>query len=168
VILAHVDAGKTTLTEQLLFHSGAIQTPGSVDKGSTTSDNLALEKQRGITIQNISVGFDWKKTRINLIDTPGHVNFSAEVDRAVSVLENYLEENLSSLSGLDEKIPESNGDPNNHDYVGPKLTGELKIVKQTMSGNKIVEKKGKVPGDRKYRCIIVHMRGEKEVFTYSD
>ena len=89
-ILAHVDAGKTTLTEQLLFHSGAIQTPGSVDKGSTISDNLALEKQRGITIQNTSVGFDWKKTRINLIDTPGHVDFAAEVDRAVSVLDGVV------------------------------------------------------------------------------
>ena len=86
-ILAHVDAGKTTLTEQLLFHSGAIQAPGSVDKGSTTSDNLTLEKQRGITIQNTSVGFDWGQTRINLIDTPGHMDFSAEVDRAISVLD---------------------------------------------------------------------------------
>ncbi len=85
-----MDAGKTTLTEQLLFHSGAIQTPGSVDKGSTTSDSLALEKQRGITIQNTSVGFDWKGTRINLIDTPGHVDFSAEVDRAVSVLDGVV------------------------------------------------------------------------------
>ena len=86
-ILAHVDAGKTTLTEQLLFHSGAIQTLGNVDKGSTISDSLALEKQRGITIQNTSVGFDWGQTRINLIDTPGHMDFSAEVDRAISVLD---------------------------------------------------------------------------------
>jgi ribosomal protection tetracycline resistance protein len=89
-IVAHVDAGKTTLTEQLLFQSGAIKQPGSVDKGSTISDNLALEKQRGITIQNTCVGFDWFDTKINFIDTPGHIDFSAEVDRAMSVLDGVV------------------------------------------------------------------------------
>ena len=89
-IVAHVDAGKTTLTEQLLFQSGAIKQPGSVDKGSTISDNLALEKQRGITIQNTCVSFNWFDTKINLIDTPGHIDFSAEVDRAMSVLDGVV------------------------------------------------------------------------------
>ena len=89
-IVAHVDAGKTTLTELLLFQSGAIKQPGSVDKGSTISDNLGLEKQRGITIQNTCVGFNWFDTKINLIDTPGHIDFSAEVDRAMSVLDGVV------------------------------------------------------------------------------
>ncbi|SMC98035.1 ribosomal protection tetracycline resistance protein [Desulfocicer vacuolatum DSM 3385] len=89
-IVAHVDAGKTTLTEQLLFQSGAIKKPGSVDKGSTITDNLDLEKQRGITIQNSCVSFHWKNTKINLIDTPGHIDFSAEVDRAMSVLDGVV------------------------------------------------------------------------------
>ena len=89
-IVAHVDAGKTTLTEQLLFQSGAIKKPGSVDKGSTITDNLALEKQRGITIQNSCVSFHWNDTKINLIDTPGHIDFSAEVDRAMSVLDGVV------------------------------------------------------------------------------
>jgi len=89
-IVAHVDAGKTTLTEQLLFKSGAIKQPGNVDKGSTISDNLALEKERGITIQNTCVSFNWNGTKINLIDTPGHIDFSAEVDRAMSVLDGVV------------------------------------------------------------------------------
>jgi len=89
-IVAHVDAGKTTLTEQLLFQSGAIKKPGSVDKGSTITDNLALEKQRGITIQNSCVSLHWNGTKINLIDTPGHIDFSAEVDRAMSVLDGVV------------------------------------------------------------------------------
>jgi len=74
-IVAHVDAGKTTLTEQLLFQSGAIKKPGNVDKGSTITDNLALEKQRGITIQNSCVSFNWNHTKINLIDTPATLIF---------------------------------------------------------------------------------------------
>lgn len=89
-IVAHVDAGKTTLTEQLLFQSGAIKKLGSVNKGTTISDNLSLERQRGITIQSSSVAFEWGSTKVNLIDTPGHIDFSAEVDRAMSVLDGVV------------------------------------------------------------------------------
>lgn len=86
-IVAHVDAGKTSLTEQLLFQSGATNKLGNVDKGTCVTDNLELEKQRGISIQNTCVSYIWKNTRINIIDTPGHVDFSAEVDRAISILD---------------------------------------------------------------------------------
>ncbi|MBL4746034.1 MAG: TetM/TetW/TetO/TetS family tetracycline resistance ribosomal protection protein [Flavobacteriaceae bacterium] len=86
-IIAHVNAGKTTLTEQLLYHSGAIHQLGNVDKGSTTTDNLELEKERGITIQNTCVSFEWKGLKINIIDTPGHADFSDEVDKALHVLD---------------------------------------------------------------------------------
>ncbi|MGB0929304.1 MAG: GTP-binding protein [Chitinophagales bacterium] len=86
-ILAHVDAGKTSLTECLLYTSGTTKNRGSVDKGSAITDGLALEKSRGISIKTATVDFTWKDTHINLVDTPGHIDFSAEVDRALSVLD---------------------------------------------------------------------------------
>lgn len=74
-VLAHVDAGKTTLTESLLYNSGAITELGSVDRGTTKTDNTLLERQRGITIQTAITSFQWKNTKINIIDTPGHMDF---------------------------------------------------------------------------------------------
>src|SRR5881392_921319 len=86
-ILAHVDAGKTTLTERLLYAVGAIDAVGSVDDGTTQTDSLALEQQRGITIKSAVVSFAIDDVTVNLIDTPGHPDFIAEVERALSVLD---------------------------------------------------------------------------------
>src|SRR4051812_22158699 len=86
-ILAHVDAGKTTLTERLLYAAGVIDAPGRVDDGSTQTDFLALERQRGITIKAAVVSFTIDDVAINLIDTPGHPDFIAEVERVLSVLD---------------------------------------------------------------------------------
>jgi len=86
-ILAHVDAGKTSLTECLLHQAGATKAQGSVDKGSAITDGLALEKSRGISIKAASVNFSWKETQFQLVDTPGHIDFAAEVDRALSILD---------------------------------------------------------------------------------
>jgi ribosomal protection tetracycline resistance protein len=86
-ILAHVDAGKTTLTERLLFAAGVIDELGSVDAGTTQTDSLALEQQRGITIKSAVVSFAVDDVTINLIDTPGHPDFIAEVERVLSVLD---------------------------------------------------------------------------------
>jgi ribosomal protection tetracycline resistance protein len=86
-IVAHVDAGKTTLTERLLFAAGIIDEIGSVDEGSTQTDSLALERQRGITIKSAVVSFVIDGVTINLIDTPGHPDFIAEVERVLSVLD---------------------------------------------------------------------------------
>jgi ribosomal protection tetracycline resistance protein len=86
-ILAHVDAGKTTLTERLLYAAGVIDEPGSVDKGTTQTDSLALEQQRGITIKSAVVSFAIDDVTVNLIDTPGHPDFIAEVERSLRVLD---------------------------------------------------------------------------------
>ncbi|NBE96200.1 TetM/TetW/TetO/TetS family tetracycline resistance ribosomal protection protein [Nonomuraea sp. KC401] len=86
-ILAHVDAGKTSLTERLLHAAGVIDEPGRVDQGNTQTDSLALERQRGITIKSAVVSFAVGGTTVNLIDTPGHPDFIAEVERVLSVLD---------------------------------------------------------------------------------
>jgi ribosomal protection tetracycline resistance protein len=86
-ILAHVDAGKTSLTERLLYAAGVIDEIGSVDDGSTQTDTLALERQRGITIKSAVVSFVVGGVRVNLIDTPGHPDFIAEVERVLNVLD---------------------------------------------------------------------------------
>jgi ribosomal protection tetracycline resistance protein len=86
-ILAHVDAGKTTLTERLLYAAGVIDQIGSVDAGTTQTDSLALERQRGITIKSAVASFPLGDVTVNLIDTPGHPDFIAEVERVLSVLD---------------------------------------------------------------------------------
>jgi len=86
-ILAHVDAGKTSLTERLLHSAGVIDEIGSVDAGSTQTDSLALERQRGITIKSAVVSFVVGDVTVNLIDTPGHPDFIAEVERVLGVLD---------------------------------------------------------------------------------
>ena len=86
-ILAHVDAGKTSLTERLLHAAGVIDELGSVDDGSTQTDSLALERRRGITIKSAVVSFVVGDVAVNLIDTPGHPDFIAEVERVLGVLD---------------------------------------------------------------------------------
>src|SRR5215472_389232 len=86
-ILAHVDAGKTSLTERLLFEAGVIDAVGSVDAGTTQTDTLALERARGITIRSAVVSFAVGETTVNLIDTPGHPDFIAEVERVLALLD---------------------------------------------------------------------------------
>jgi ribosomal protection tetracycline resistance protein len=86
-VLAHVDAGKTSLTEQILYRAGVIAAPGSVDKGTAQTDTLELERQRGISIKSAVTSFRIGNLTVNLIDTPGHSDFIAEVERVVGVLD---------------------------------------------------------------------------------
>jgi ribosomal protection tetracycline resistance protein len=103
-VLAHVDAGKTTLTERLLYAAGVIDEIGSVDKGTTQTDSLALEQQRGITIKSAVVSFAIDDVTVNLIDTPGHPDFIAEVERVLSVLDGAVLV-VSAVEGVQAQTP---------------------------------------------------------------
>ncbi len=98
-ILAHVDAGKTSLAERILFETGAIRAVGSVDKGTTQTDSLELERARGITIKSAVVSFQLNALKVNLIDTPGHGDFIAEVERSLRVLDGVVLV-VSSVEGV--------------------------------------------------------------------
>jgi ribosomal protection tetracycline resistance protein len=98
-IVAHVDAGKTSLTERLLHHAGVIDRPGSVDRGDTTTDTLALERERGITIRASVASFPAGGITVNVLDTPGHPDFIAEVDRSLAVLDGAVLV-LSAVEGV--------------------------------------------------------------------
>ncbi|MFZ5966499.1 MAG: tetracycline resistance ribosomal protection protein [Bacillota bacterium] len=89
-IVAHVDAGKTTTTENLLYYSGIIKEVGRVDSGNTQTDSMELERKRGITIKASAISFTWNDIKVNLIDTPGHVDFISEVERSLSVLDGAI------------------------------------------------------------------------------
>jgi len=98
-ILAHVDAGKTSLTERILFETGVIPSVGSVDKGTTQTDTMELERARGITIKSAVVSFQLNDLKVNLIDTPGHGDFIAEVERSLRVLDGVVLV-VSSVEGV--------------------------------------------------------------------
>src|SRR5512136_565747 len=86
-IIAHIDAGKTTTTERVLFYTGKTHRIGSVDDGTTVTDWMAQERERGITIVSAAITAEWRDYKINIIDTPGHIDFTAEVQRCLRVLD---------------------------------------------------------------------------------
>ncbi|XP_011864002.1 PREDICTED: ribosome-releasing factor 2, mitochondrial [Vollenhovia emeryi] len=89
-ILAHIDAGKTTTTERMLYYSGLIRNMGEVHHGNTVTDYMEQERQRGITITSAAVTFNWKDYRFNLIDTPGHIDFTMEVEQTLQILDGAI------------------------------------------------------------------------------
>ncbi|MEA1876016.1 MAG: translation factor GTPase family protein [Bacteroidota bacterium] len=102
-IVAHVDAGKTTITENFLFLGGTIRQKGSVDNGSAVTDSLPIEKERGISVRSASNSFIWQEHQINIVDTPGHADFFGEVDRVLGVLDGVILV-ISAVEGLQASV----------------------------------------------------------------
>ncbi|MEE3922738.1 GTP-binding protein [Micromonospora sp. BRA006-A] len=107
-IVAHVDAGKTSLTERLLYEAGAVAEPGSVDAGTTRTDSMELERRRGITIRAAVTSITIGDLSINLLDTPGHPDFIAEVERSLAVLDAAVLV-VSSVEGVSRRQSPSGG-----------------------------------------------------------
>src|SRR4030042_2848167 len=99
-IIAHIDAGKTTPTERILFYTGKIHRMGEVDEGAATMDWMTQEQERGITITSAATTCFWRDHMINIIDTPGHVDFTIEVERSLRVLDGAVAL-FCSVGGVD-------------------------------------------------------------------
>ena len=146
-IIAHIDAGKTTVTERMLYYSGASHRMGDVDKGTTVTDFDAEEQQRGITIRAAAVTFPWRDGTINLIDTPGHVDFTAEVERSLRVLDGGVvvfsaREGVEAQSETVWRQADKYGVPriafiNKMDREGADFDGTFNEIRQRLESNPV-------------------------------
>ena len=146
-VIAHIDAGKTTVTERMLFYSGAKHRVGEVDKGTTTTDVDPEEQERGITIYSACVTFPWQDVIINLIDTPGHVDFTAEVERSLRVLDGGVvvfsaREGVEAQSETVWRQADKYGVPrlafiNKLDREGADFEGTLAEIKKRLEANPV-------------------------------
>ncbi|HPO59156.1 MAG TPA: GTP-binding protein, partial [Anaerolineaceae bacterium] len=146
-IIAHIDAGKTTTTERILYYTGRTYRIGSVDEGTTVTDWMEQERERGITIVSAAVTAEWKGYQINVIDTPGHIDFTAEVQRSLRVLDGGVV-GFDAVQGVE---PQSEtvwrqADRyqvpricfvNKMDRVGASYTRTLETIRQRLGANPI-------------------------------
>lgn len=146
-IIAHIDAGKTTTTERILFYTGKTHRIGSVDDGTTVTDWMVQERERGITIVSAAVSAEWKSFQINIIDTPGHIDFTAEVQRSLRVLDGGIVV-FDAVQGVE---PQSEtvwrqadrfGVPricfvNKMDRVGASFSRTIDMIKERLGANPI-------------------------------
>jgi len=162
-ILAHVDAGKTTLTEQLLYQSGATRAPGSVDDGTAQTDFMQVERERGISVQSSVASLEWNGVRLNLIDTPGHVDFAAEVERSLSVLDGAVLV-VSAVEGIQsqtellwEALRQTSTPPviflNKLDRTGSDASGVLRSLREKFGAPFLLCSKISGEGSRECRAV---------------
>jgi elongation factor G len=143
-VIAHIDAGKTTTTEHLLYYAGATHRLGEVDAGNTTTDYDQEEQERGITIYSACIPFRWRDCTINLIDTPGHVDFTAEVERALRVLDGCVvvfdaQKGVEAQSETVWRQADKYAVPrlvfvNKMDIVGANFEATLEAIRQRLDG----------------------------------
>jgi elongation factor G len=143
-IIAHIDAGKTTTTEHILYYAGAIHRLGGVDEGNTTTDYDEEEQERGITIYSACVPFTWRDCTVNLIDTPGHVDFTAEVERSLRVLDGCVvvfdaQKGVEAQSETVWRQADKYGVPrlvfvNKMDVVGANFANALDEIRERLEG----------------------------------
>ncbi|XP_049851722.1 LOW QUALITY PROTEIN: elongation factor G-like [Schistocerca gregaria] len=162
-IIAHVDAGKTTTSERMLFYSGESSFLGDVDKGDTMLDYLKIERERGITVNAAVITFLWKNHLINLVDTPGHVDFTAEVERSLKVLDGAVAifDAVAGVQAQTETVwrqASRQGIPriaylNKMDREGATLERCLESMKEKLDVNPIVLQKS-VGHSKNFRAIV--------------
>jgi len=179
-IIAHIDAGKTTVTERMLHYSGATHRMGDVDKGTTETDFDEEEQQRGITIYSACVTFDWNKAHVNLIDTPGHVDFTAEVERCLRVLDGGVvvfsaREGVEAQSETVWRQANKYGVPriafiNKMDREGADFEGTLKEMRNRLEANplpiQIPVGQGPPHQENAFRGIVDLI--EQQMLTFAD
>src|ERR1700732_699378 len=146
-IIAHIDAGKTTTTDHVLYYAGAKHKLGEVDKGTATTDYNVEEQERGITIYSACIPFRWRDCTINLIDTPGHVDFTAEVERSLRVLDGAVvvfdaQKGVEAQSETVWRQADKYQVPrmvfvNKMDVVGANFANVLDEVKERLEGNPV-------------------------------
>jgi elongation factor G len=146
-IMAHIDAGKTTTTERILYYTGKVYRIGEVDEGSATMDWMIQEQERGITITSAATTFTWRDFVINLIDTPGHVDFTAEVERCLRVLDGAIAV-FDAVAGVepqsetvwrqadDYRIPRL-AYLNKMDRVGADFFGSVRSIRERLRANAV-------------------------------
>ncbi|XP_049530571.1 ribosome-releasing factor 2, mitochondrial isoform X2 [Anopheles darlingi] len=127
-ILAHIDAGKTTTTERMLYYAGRTETLGEVHHGTTVTDFLQQERERGITICSAAVCFDWKNHRINLLDTPGHIDFTMEVEQSLGAVDGTVII-LDGSAGVEAQTVTVWGQANRHRLPSNGRTYEISPIK---------------------------------------
>lgn len=146
-VIAHIDAGKTTTTEHMLYYAGAVHRLGGVDEGTTETDWMELERQKGITIQSACVPFQWGGLTCNLIDTPGHVDFTAEVERSLRVLDGAVvvfdaQKGVEAQSETVWRQADKYGVPrlvfiNKMDIVGANFAQALEQIRERLQGRPV-------------------------------
>lgn len=147
-IIAHIDAGKTTTTERILFYTGKTHRMGSVDEGTTVTDWMEQERERGITIVSAAVSAEWKGFEINIIDTPGHIDFTAEVQRSLRVLDGgiVIFDAVQGVEPQSETVwrqADRYGVPricfvNKMDRVGSSYERTIEMIRERLGANPIV------------------------------
>jgi elongation factor G len=147
-IIAHIDAGKTTTTERILYYSGLSHKIGEVDDGQATMDWMDQEQERGITITAAAITCKWKECSINIIDTPGHVDFTAEVERSLRVLDGAIVI-FDAVNGVEPqsetvwhqadryKIPRL-AYLNKMDRIGADFWGSIKMLEKKLGSNPLI------------------------------